>query len=381
MKPLTRSILTILLFFFLIACDESPSSSTRLAPQRVPTPAANELRKSVEFGGLLLGGNRQRCVVVLVHSVLLGQLPVSARYPSSDAERPCIDMNPANISSRSDIQQSWLTIPKSQADGAAMIVTILAVPDTVDAWEISAVSRAVTALVRSYASSILINPISSFIAGEVINTVSDAVTQRIREGEVLGIYRIKLHADGAPSIDVIPGAQPVSLSVREIVLAPVLATTPGAQASPRRVNIPTSPVPLPSEDDVVNVVRRFNADQTIAVRDLNIDLLLPTSSGAWLKLQRRYIEELKLSDMYEVQKQIDFKVLSVKVSGDTASVITHETWDTRKYHHNSDRGCVFYQHFSNKQTYRLVHKLAPDRWLITNIRGQFPRDARCQEAP
>jgi len=159
----------------------------------------------------------------------------------------------------------------------------------------------------------------------------------------------------------------IALGYRQFFAQSTASSPAGEASDPTNSPVPTtlrrqvivSPTPTkPSseEHDVVDVIRRFNADQTTAMRDLNLDAVRSTCTDRCLVAQREYMEQLVRDNLYEIQEQLDFEVLRVDVSGDTAEVVTSETWRTAKYD-RSTQECRYHQPtFVTQQTYTLVRE-------------------------
>jgi hypothetical protein len=132
----------------------------------------------------------------------------------------------------------------------------------------------------------------------------------------------------------------------------VVAQATKTPSEPTKNLVPTTLI----RDQVVNVIRRFNADQTTAVQELNLDILRDTCTGRCFMAQREYMEQLIRDNLYEVQEQLNFEVLNIDVSGNTAEVVTTETWRTAKYD-RSTHECRYHQPtFVTQQTYTLVRE-------------------------
>jgi hypothetical protein len=166
------------------------------------------------------------------------------------------------------------------------------------------------------------------------------------------------HSDPAAPTDT---TEPLPIATRsaptgtaEPILVPMKTaepTSPTANASPS------------SEEEVVHVIRQFNADQTAAVRELVVNALGSTCTGRCYAEQQRYIDQLIRDNLYEVQEQLGFDVLSIHVSGNGATVVTRETWQTKKYDRDT-HDCRYHQPaFTTQQTYTLVREGSV--WKIT----------------
>jgi hypothetical protein len=107
--------------------------------------------------------------------------------------------------------------------------------------------------------------------------------------------------------------------------------------------------------EVVEAIKQFNEDQTLAVRALDSKILQDICTNECLSWHIDYINELRESNLYEVQEQLAFEVSSVDIFDNTAMVTTRETWRTRKYDRTTHE-CRYHQPtFSSQQTYILVY--------------------------
>jgi hypothetical protein len=274
---------------------------------------------------------------------------------------------------REGIQRAFATVPVSEAARSAVLVTVVAVPDTITAASIDLAVSAVSTLIQAYTGHIITGKLTGFVADQVISEVGSRVAAAIKNGRVLGAYRFRLHSDGAHSVDVLAGIQPLDLTWRGLVLQPIGAYDPRSGASPVKVITP-DPLSAAPEDQVVDTVRRFNADQTVAVRDLTPSLLAVTTTGRWLTFQQRYIQDLVDNNLFEVQAQIAFTVNDVNVEGSTATVVTEETWQTTKYDRTTETCYSHQPTFTSTQTYTLVQE--ENAWRISQVRVSpaFPDD-------
>lgn len=147
-------------------------------------------------------------------------------------------------------------------------------------------------------------------------------------------------------------------------------------APTRQVMRPDTPTPSVSsltEHEVVDVIRRFNADQTTAVRNLDLEILRTTCTGGCYSSNRAYMNQLIKDNLYEVQEQLGFEVVSVHVSDNAAMVVTRETWRTAKYD-RSTHECRYHQPlFTTQQTYTLVRE--GTTWKIAEDRFDTPAPA------
>jgi hypothetical protein len=127
-------------------------------------------------------------------------------------------------------------------------------------------------------------------------------------------------------------------------------------------------------------VRQFNDDQTVAAKDpansISMAWLLGETTDSWYSLQSQYFQQLKDANLYEIQEERSFDVLSSEVSGDTATVVTQETWYTRKYDRMTDV-CQYHQpEYTRIFTYTLVYR--NHTWLISHmgVDKKVPNDVK-----
>ncbi|MDW8403775.1 hypothetical protein [Chloroflexus sp.] len=293
----------MLLATFLIGCGEG-----RL-PQLRPTPLATERRVSLELGSLVLYDHRPQNIVVFLHKTDDTAVKWVTAYP----EEGYIVMRPRD---REDIQAAFVSVPETHIANTHIVITVVAVPDNTTQRMVNNIAEII---LDEITSKIPGNRLVQWITTLASSEVSSKIQELVAEGRVMEVCNITLSLDGSPKQICNQNQRWVTLSIRQVIAVPeyVLdAEVLDAQsASPISVE---ALHPVSAEDEVVNVVRRFNADQTIAVRELNVDMLRATSTGKWLRWQTIYIEQLRQQNLYEVQQQRGFTVLSVRVRGDTA---------------------------------------------------------------
>lgn len=344
-----RSLCLTLLATFLFGCG----AGGRL-PQVRPIPAATERRVSLEIGSLILYDDQPQNIVVFIHKSDDTAVKWFSVYP----EDGYIVMRPYD---REEIQASFVAVPETQIANTHVIVTIVSVPDDV------------TQQILSSISAIILDEITSKIPGNrlvqwITTLASDEVASRIQEliedGQVLEVCDVQLSLDGPPKQICNQHQQRVVISIRQVIAVPehVLEAKVLDPQSESPISV-EAPKAGSVEDEVVNVVRRFNADQTIAVRELNADILRATATGKWLRLQINYIDHLRRQNLYEVQQQQGFTVIAVRVRGGTATVVTREIWRTAKFDRDTQQ-CKYHQPlFTTTQTYTLVKE--GESWKIT----------------
>jgi hypothetical protein len=128
------------------------------------------------------------------------------------------------------------------------------------------------------------------------------------------------------------------------------------------------------EEEVVNVIKKFNEDQTLAVRTLDSQILQDTCTDECFSWHVDYINELREGNLYEVQEQLAFEVISVDILDNTATVTTRETWRTRK-HDLTTSECRYHQPtFSTQQTYTLVYDSGVWKVSWNNFDTPVPAD-------
>lgn len=353
-----RRMLIIIVCVALGGCGANQGRS----PQSRPSPAASERRISLEIASVILRGNQDRNIILFLHKADQTTATSLTQYP----EDQYIIMHPGD---REDIQQSFVSMPESTSRDTDIVITVVSVPNEI------------TRRIMNSIASVILDEITSKIPGNklvgwIIGLASDELSNRLQEviagGEVIEMCEIKLNPEGTPTQTCNQNQQESIISIRQIVAVPQsvidaeIVLPDGA--SPISVN--NTPL-FTDEDAVVNTVRLFNADQTIAMRNLELEVLQNTSKGQWLDWQKQYMRELEQENLYEVQQQLDFRVQSVKVDGDTATVVTYETWRTAKYDRSSHE-CRYHQSsFGTSQTYTLEQQGGV--WKIT--RDIFEPDA------
>jgi hypothetical protein len=182
-------------------------------------------------------------------------------------------------------------------------------------------------------------------------------------------------AIAAAIVFVIPTASPKSPT-------PALSTDTAESSSVPMRTVPTETAePTDSspntllETEAIEVIRQFNADQTRAVRELDLDLLVATCTDECFVEQKRYIDQLIRDNLYEVQEQLGLEVLSVDVYGSQAKVVTRETWRTQKYNRDTQQ-CRYHQPaFTTQQTYTLVRRGGVWKISWDNFDTPAPTDA------
>lgn len=324
------------------------------SPQLRPTPPSTEHRVSLEVGSLILYDNQPQNIVVFIHKSDDTAVQWFAIYP----EDGYIVMRPYD---REDIQEAFVSIPERQVANTHVVITVVSVPD--DA----------TKQVLNSIAAIILDEITSKIPGNrlvqwITTLASDEVASRIQEliegGKVLEVCDVTLNLNGPPKQICNQNQQRVVISIRQVIAVPDSVLDAQILDSQSESPISVESIHAGSvEDEVINVVRRFNADQTVAVRELNADLLRATATGKWLRLQVNYIEQLRRQNLYEVQQQQGFTVIAVRVRGGTATVVTQEIWRTAKFDRDTHQ-CKYHQPlFTTTQTYTLVKE--GDSWKIT----------------
>lgn len=352
-----RSLCILLLATFLFGCG----TGGRL-PQAKPIPLATERRISLEIGSLILYGDQPHNIVVFIHK----SDDTAGGWFSLYPEDGYIVMRPHD---REEIQASFVAVPETQIANTHVVVTVVSVPDDVSQQVLSSIA------------AIILDEITSKIPGNrlvqwITTLASDVVSSKIQEliagGQVLEVCDVTLNLNGPPKQICNQNQQRVVISIRQVIAVPEHMLE--AQILDPQSESPISVEALQAgsvEDEVINVVRRFNADQTVAVRELNADLLRATAAGKWLRLQVNYIEQLRRQNLYEVQQQQGFTVISVRVRGGTATVVTQEIWRTAKFDRDTNQ-CKYHQPtFTTTQTYTLVKE--GESWKI--IEDIFKPDA------
>jgi hypothetical protein len=351
---LTRFLSLLLAISVLVGCRG-------VDPVTRDVPSNDESRVALEFGSFTLYGEEPKNIVLFMHVIDENNAQVSSltQHPYGTY----ITMYPGD---RHDIQQSFISVPVSQAESTTVTVSIIAVPDNINA----VIMGGITSIILEEITNKI--PGQAFIARGITAVVSDSVSHRIQAevegGLLIGMCEYVLNTDGPPQSECTEPAQDFDIAMRSVLGPPTAVYHTNVVSSDANSPIEVfAPSSSSSEDQVINVIRRFNADQTRAMRDLELDILRPTSAGQWLEWQEIYMNELINQNLYEVQQQQDFEVLSVTVSEDEAQVITRETWRTAKYDRTTN-ACRYHQpQFTTQQTYTLVRERG--NWKI--IRDVF----------
>lgn len=353
-----KTTLLIAIIFALFGCE---SNQGRL-PQTRPVPASSERRVSLEIASLILRGNQNRNIVLFLHKSDDATASSLTQYPRDQY----IIMRPGD---REDIQEAFISMPESLSGNTNIIITVVSVPTEITQRAINGLATVILDEITSkIPGSRLIQWITTFASNEITNRLQEVTAG----GEVVEICEITLNPESTPTQTCNQNQQEIIISTRQIVAAPESALSaeilPSNGASPISVN--TSPSFM-DEDAVVNTVRQFNATQTIAMRNLDLEVLRSTSTGQWFEWQKQYMMQLEQEGLYEVQQQLDFQVQSIEVLGRDATVITRETWRTAKYDSSSHQ-CKYRQvSFTTTQVYTLVQ--TEGTWKI--IRDVFKPDA------
>jgi hypothetical protein len=191
---------------------------------------------------------------------------------------------------------------------------------------------------------------------------------------LLEIYRIEIGDDG--SFDVL---LPSNLS-GEYIVVPITEDNPPEVVDHYDYRFSSGVIYYPEtcdylrEEEIVNVIEKFNEAQTLAVRALDSQILQDTCTDECFSWHIDYIDELREGNLYEVQEQLAFEVTSVDILDNTATVTTRETWRTRKYDLTTSE-CRYHQPtFSTQQTYTLVYDSGAWKVSWNNFDTPVPAD-------
>ncbi|MEA2574328.1 MAG: zinc-ribbon domain [Chloroflexia bacterium] len=150
------------------------------------------------------------------------------------------------------------------------------------------------------------------------------------------------------------------------IAALVLLTLGGAYLFINRQQSQPSNVSVTEEEaQLKDTVQRSNDEQIKAWRDLDTEVLKGTRVGSVLKENVDMVDMLRKNNMYAVPviQRLDF--VDVKVSGDTATVRTIETWSVTFY--NKDTKKVVQQNGPDTlhETYHMVKENG--KWMVSEL--------------
>ncbi|HUP27584.1 MAG TPA: IMS domain-containing protein [Chloroflexia bacterium] len=137
-------------------------------------------------------------------------------------------------------------------------------------------------------------------------------------------------------------------------------STPGTVAA--GCQLPANPS---EEDRVKQVVCLSNEEQIKAWRDLDTEVLKGTRTGDALEENIAYVSELKQKNLYAIPQLNNIQILETKISGDTATVRTIETWSVKFYNRDSKQEVDSKGAETLGETYHLVKR--GGKWLVEKL--------------
>ncbi len=118
------------------------------------------------------------------------------------------------------------------------------------------------------------------------------------------------------------------------------------------------------EDRVKQVVYTSNEEQIKAWRDLDVEVLRGTRTGAVLAENIAYVEDLK-KNLYAVPVLGNLDIKEVKIDGDTATVSTVETWSVTFYNRQDNTVLETKPPQTLDETYHMVKQNG--KWLVERL--------------
>lgn len=127
-------------------------------------------------------------------------------------------------------------------------------------------------------------------------------------------------------------------------------------------DLPANPT---EEERVKQVVCLSNEEQIKAWRDLDVEVLRGTRTGAVLAENIAYVEDLKKKNLYAVPALGSLDIKEVKISGDTATVSTVETWSVTFYNRQDNTVLENKPSQTLAETYHMVKQNG--KWLVERL--------------
>jgi len=119
------------------------------------------------------------------------------------------------------------------------------------------------------------------------------------------------------------------------------------------------------EDRVKQAVYQSNEEQIKAWRDLDVEVLKGTRTGEVLAENIKYVEDLKQKNLYAVPVLGSLEIREVKITGDTATVRTIETWSVT-FHNRRDKSVVEAKPLETlAETYHMVKQNG--KWMVERL--------------
>ncbi|MEO6457416.1 MAG: zinc-ribbon domain-containing protein [Chloroflexia bacterium] len=172
-----------------------------------------------------------------------------------------------------------------------------------------------------------------------------------------------LESVGSPRSRVMP-----VIVVAAVLLLGLAALTAYLLISPKPNTVVAScdlPVSPTEEDRVKQAVCLSNEEQIKAWRDLDVEVLKGTRTGEVLTENIEYVEDLKKRNLYAVPVLGSLEIREVKITGDTATVRTIETWSVT-FHNRQDKSVVETKPPETlAETYHMVKQNG--KWLVERL--------------
>ncbi len=184
--------------------------------------------------------------------------------------------------------------------------------------------------------------------------LESASSPRSRVMPVIIISAILLIGLASLAAFLLVGRQPT----QQLVVQPSLKPTITAADC----DLPANPT---EEDRVTQVVCVSNEEQIKAWLDLDIEVLRGSRTGAVLAENIAYVEDLKAKNLYALPVLEDLDVKEVKISGDTATVSTVETWSVTFYNRSDNMIVETSPPQTLAETYHMVKQNG--KWLVERL--------------
>ena len=126
--------------------------------------------------------------------------------------------------------------------------------------------------------------------------------------------------------------------------------------------LPSNPT---EEDRVKQVVCVSNEEQIKAWRDLDIEVLRGSRTGPVLEENIEYVEDLKERGLYAVPVLGSLDIREVKITGNTATVRTIETWSVTFYNRQDNTIADTRPAETLAETYHMVKQNG--KWYVERL--------------
>jgi len=129
---------------------------------------------------------------------------------------------------------------------------------------------------------------------------------------------------------------------------------------------PSGRQPDPADESAIReVIRRSNDEQIKSLRDLDTEILKATRIDQALASDTAYVERLKSNNMYAVAVNQSLEILEVRVSGDSATAHTLETWKVTNYNKADNSVASTEGPQTLDEIYHLVKR--DGKWLVRRV--------------